>query len=280
MSASTTGRIATALLAMFATASCGDPERPATPGSTPASVTASTMTASGTTASGVGSGLPPSGDAGTGDAGTGHAGEAESTGPAGKLLCFGDSITQADWPGKIAPDEKWVTALGSKSTRITTVNAGRNGRTTAEGLIELPPVLDQHGDAAYVLFFLGVNDVKHADSRTVERATANMGKIVDLTRLRLPKAVIVILAPVDVTVDRLSTYFRDEAGMGPDTPHYMNALRLAYRTLAEKKGVQFIDLLHAVTPAFVEDGVHPNGKGQLQIAEAVWKGLVEISASR
>ena len=213
-----------------------------------------------------------------GDAGTGDAGEAESTGPMGKVLCFGDSITQADWPGKIAPAEKWVTALGSKSKRITTINAGRDGRTTAEGLTELPTVLDQHGDAAYVLFFLGVNDVKHADPRTVERATANMGKIVDLTRLRLPKAVIVILAPVDVTVDRLSTYFRDEAGMGPDTPHFMNALRLAYGTLAEKKGVRFIDLLHAVTPAFVEDGVHPNGKGQLQIAEAVWKGLVGISA--
>jgi hypothetical protein len=32
--------------------------------------------------------------------------------PQGKILCFGDSITQADWPGKIAPEERWVTQLG------------------------------------------------------------------------------------------------------------------------------------------------------------------------
>ena len=37
----------------------------------------------------------------------------------GKILCFGDSITQADWPGKIAPDERWVTQLGKKSPEIS-----------------------------------------------------------------------------------------------------------------------------------------------------------------
>lgn len=233
----------------------------ATPGPTAASTTSSTAPAASSAPAAPG------------------AAPAEAPGPAGKILCFGDSITQADWPGKIAPEERWVTALGARSPRITTVNAGRNGRTTAEGVAELPAVLTQHPDAAYVLFFLGVNDVKHASPGVVEKAVTHMGRMIELTREKLPKAEIVLLAPIDVSVERLTPYFRD-AGMGPDTPHYMSAMRTAYRTLAGKRGVRFIDLLHVVTPAHVEDGVHANGKGQLQIADAVWKGLTAAPATK
>jgi lysophospholipase L1-like esterase len=268
MSARTAGRIAANLLAVLATAACRDHEPPPLPA-------ASATVVAGPMGSAAGSGLPSTRAAAAADGG-----EAEPAGPTGKVLCFGDSITQADWPGKIAPEEKWVTRLGTKSKSITAVNAGRNGRTTAEGVTELPEALDEHADAAYVLFFLGVNDVKHARPGTVERATANMSKMIDLTRQRLPKTKIVLMAPVDVTVDKLTPYFRDEAGMGADTPHFMSAMRAAYKTLADKKGVHFVDLLHAVTPALIEDGVHPNGKGQVQIAEAVWNGLVAISALR
>jgi hypothetical protein len=34
-----------------------------------------------------------------------------------------------------------------------------------------------------------------------------------------------------------------------------------------------VNLLDAVAPADIEDGVHANGKGQGQIADAVWRGL-------
>src|SRR5688572_22604326 len=39
-------------------------------------------------------------------------------GPEGKILVFGDSITNADWDGHITPGDKWVTRLGAKSDRI------------------------------------------------------------------------------------------------------------------------------------------------------------------
>ncbi len=197
---------------------------------------------------------------------------APEPGPHGKILCFGDSITQADWPGKIAPDEKWVTQLGKKSDRITAVNAGRNGRTTAEGLAELGKALDDNPDSATVLFFLGVNDMKHGRTGVVDKATANLDKMVELTRKKLPAADIVITAPITVNVDRLTPYFKGEE-LGTDTVHYMKALAVAYESLARKKGARFINLLNVVTPANLEDGVHANGKGQGQIADAVWKGL-------
>ena len=54
----------------------------------------------------------------------------------------------------------------------------------------------------------------------VDKATANLGKMVDLTRQKLPKAAIVITAPITINVDRLTPYFKGEE-LGPDTVHYM-----------------------------------------------------------
>jgi hypothetical protein len=71
---------------------------------------------------------------------------------------------------------------------------------------------------------------------------------------------------------RLTPFFRAE-GLGPDTAHFMRALSVAYAELAKKKGTRFISLYRVVSPENLEDGVHANGKGQIQIADAVWKGL-------
>jgi lysophospholipase L1-like esterase len=189
----------------------------------------------------------------------------------GKLLCFGDSITQAEWAGKIAPEERWVTQLGKKSPDITVVNAGKNGRKTS-ALDELGQALDGNADAAMVLIFLGVNDMKHETVGVVEKATNNIGKMIDLTRAKLPKAEIVILAPINVNVEKLTPFFKAE-GLGPDTAHFMRGLSRAYAELAKKKGTRFISLFRVVSPENLEDGVHANGKGQIEIADAVWKGL-------
>ena len=191
----------------------------------------------------------------------------------GKILCFGDSITQAEWPGKIAPEERWVTQLGKKSAEIKAVNAGKNGRKTT-AIDELQKAIDANADAATVLLFLGVNDMKHETVGVVERATANLGKMVDLTREKLPKAEIVILAPIDVNVDKLTPFFKSE-GLGPDTAHFMRALAKAYESLAKKKGTRFINLYRAVSQENLEDGAHANRKAQIQIADAVWKGLTQ-----
>lgn len=215
---------------------------------------------------------PPADAGATGDAGiAGDAGAPAARALEGKVLCFGDSITQADWPGKIEPAERWVTQLGGKSAKITAVNAGRNGRTTTEGLAELPAALEANQDAAWVLIFLGVNDMKRASVGVVEKATTNMGKMVDLVRQKLPKAEVAILAPINVNPDKYTPFFKGE--LGPDTVPFMKALAVAYKSLAEKKKTRFVSLLDAVPPAEIEDGVHANGKGQIKIAEAVWKGL-------
>jgi len=197
-------------------------------------------------------------------------------GPAGKVLAFGDSITQADWRGQIAPDQKWVARLGAKSSRITTINAGKNGRTTG-AYRELKRAIEGAPDASMVILFHGVNDMKNPEPGVVARVASKMGAMIDLIKEKLPAAEIVLCAPIDINLDKLTPYFKDE-GLGPDTVHFMKALAVAYASLAKKKGVRFINLLHAVTPEHIEDGVHANGKGQIQIADAVWKGLLAPAA--
>jgi lysophospholipase L1-like esterase len=205
-----------------------------------------------------------------------RADEAASAAPAkrlhGKVVCFGDSITQADWAGVIAPEDRWVTQLGTKSADITVVNAGKNGRTTTSGLAELDAVLDASADAAVFVVFLGVNDMKHASVGVVEKATANMARILDGIREKVPAARIVLAAPIGINEAKLTPFFRGE-GLGPDTVHFMKALAVAYRSLAAKKHVDFVDLLDVVAPEDIPDGVHANGRGQRRIAEAVYLEL-------
>ncbi len=188
----------------------------------------------------------------------------------GKLLCFGDSITQAEWDGKIAPEERWVTQLGKKSPDITVVNAGKNGRKTS-ALDELGKALDGNADAAMVLIFLGVNDMKHETVGVVEKATNNIGKMIDLTRAKLPKAEIVILAPINVNVEKLTPFFKAEAwGRTPLTS--CAGSRGLTRSWRRRR-----DAVHQPLPR--GDAGEPRGRrarqreGQIQIADAVWKGL-------
>ncbi len=72
-----------------------------------------------------------------------------------QVVCFGDSITH----GAQVDGHSWVYFLSKDHPKIDFVNAGRNGRKTADKE-ELLPVLKKYPDANYYLFFLGVNDLK------------------------------------------------------------------------------------------------------------------------
>ena len=72
--------------------------------------------------------------------------------PAGEILCFGDSITHARGHG-------WVEMIGEKQGGVTMINAGRSGRKTGDK-DELAVPLSNNSDAGWVLFFLGVNDLR------------------------------------------------------------------------------------------------------------------------
>src|SRR5258708_36105467 len=121
------------------------------------------------------------------------------------------------------PEDRWVTQLGSRNADLTVVNEGKSGRTTSSGLADLDAVLDPNADAAVIVVLLGVNDMKHATAGAVERATANLARIVDRIRARIPTARVVLAAPIAINEANLTPSFR-RAGLGRDTLHFLREL--------------------------------------------------------
>jgi lysophospholipase L1-like esterase len=181
----------------------------------------------------------------------------------GKIICFGDSITAAK--------TGWVSLLARKNTALVVVNAGRPGRKTSDK-VQLLPILQANKDAAMVIIFLGVNDLKNADEAQIAGCVTNMEWMVGQIRATLGHPRIVILAPSNINLATLSAgnvkkQYNDKTQAG------LQELESRYRDLAQRLNTGFISLFHVVSPENYLDGLHPNQAGAQQIADAVWAGL-------
>jgi len=164
----------------------------------------------------------------------------QSDGIHGEVVCFGDSITH----GAHVNGQSWVYFLSNNHTKnVTFINAGRNGRKTSDKK-ELLPVLKKHPHADYFLIFLGVNDLKDGTSKMVDQCITNMQWMIN------------------------KIHESDK-----NTKRSLVELKNKYKKLAAKDHVKFLSLLHVVSKTNYVDGLHPDIKGQKQIARAVWKGM-------
>ena len=187
--------------------------------------------------------------------------------PSGKVLCFGDSITHAGGYG-------WVEMLGEQHDYLVTVNAGRSGRKTSDR-DELDPPLAANNDSDWVLFFLGVNDLKDGTPEMVGKCVENMEWMISRVRQKAPGARIVLMAPVDISLEGMNQINVDKK-YNKNTRDSLYLMEKEYAELAKRTGVEFISLLHAVTPEHFHDGLHPDRKGQQEIADAVWLGMNKL----
>ncbi|HEY9364725.1 MAG TPA: hypothetical protein VIQ00_15795, partial [Chitinophagaceae bacterium] len=89
------------------------------------------------------------------------------------------------------------------------------------------------------------------------------------------KAQIVILSPSDINLKTMNE-INIRKKYNENTKKSLAALEKKYKELAKKEKVGFISLLHAVSKLHYADGLHPNVKGQEEIARAVWKGLNKL----
>jgi lysophospholipase L1-like esterase len=189
----------------------------------------------------------------------------------GEIVCFGDSITH----GAMVDGKSWVWYLQQeKLDDVTFINEGRSGRKTAD-TVELPPVVEKYPHAAYYLIFLGVNDLKDGNETMVEHCVTNMKWMISRIRMTDPAARIVLLAPTDINTKIMSP-INVKKKYNENTRSSLAGLAKKYRVLAKREHTGFISLLHTVSPPNYADGLHPNGKGQQQIAAAVWKGLNKL----
>lgn len=185
----------------------------------------------------------------------------------GQVVCFGDSITH----GAQVDGHSWVYFLSKDHPKIDFVNAGRNGRKTADK-DELLPVLKQYPNANYYLFFLGVNDLKNGNDSMVNTCVANMEWMIDQVRKVNSKAQIIILSPSDINLETMNDLNRGKK-YNVNTKRSLYKLEKKYEDLSEAQHTGFISLLHVVSKPNYADGLHPDIAGQKEIAKAVWKGL-------
>jgi len=188
----------------------------------------------------------------------------------GQVVCFGDSITY----GALVDGKSWVHFLSKKHTGIDFINAGRSGRRTSDKK-ELLPVLEKYPNADYYLIFLGVNDLKDGSDSMVTNCVANMQWMIGEIKKTNDKAKIIILAPCDINLETMNEINVNKK-YNENTKQSLYKLEKRYHVLAKNEHVRFISLTHAVSKSNYVDGLHPNVKGQKQIANTVWKGLKKI----
>jgi len=188
----------------------------------------------------------------------------------GTVVCFGDSITH----GAKVNGHSWVYLLAKEHKSVNFINAGRNGRKTSDKK-ELLPVLNKYPDADYYIIFLGVNDLKNGNDSMVNQCVENMEWMINKIKDTDKKAKIVILAPTDINVNNMSQLNVNKK-YNENTKSSLVKLEMKYKELAKEDKIGFISLLKTVSPPNYVDGLHPDEKGQQQIADGVWKGLIKL----
>jgi len=184
-----------------------------------------------------------------------------------KILCFGDSNTYGYDPrsyfgGQYPAQHRWVDLLAQK-LGCKAANAGENGREIPRREGELQRfdlMLSNQKPLDLLLVMLGGNDLLQGNS--VETVAQRME--VFLSRIPLEKSQIVLIGPPRM---KPGAWITDDRLLEDCV-----RLNAAYRTVAEKLGVRFVD----ATDWDIEvtfDGVHYLEKGHQTFAENLYLAL-------
>ncbi len=182
------------------------------------------------------------------------------------VLFLGTSLTAAygldpeqGFPARI--QEK----IDSAGLPYEAVNAGLSGETSAGARNRIGWLLEQPFDV--LVLETGANDMLRG--APVDSLATNLQAIIDTVRRRRPDAAVVL------------------AGMFA-TPNlgqaYTSRFDALYPEVARRNGLPLIPFLLdgvAGRPDFnLPDGVHPNARGQRQVAETVWRTLEPVLRER
>ena len=184
-----------------------------------------------------------------------------------KILCFGDSNTYGYDPrsyfgGQYPAQHRWVDLLAQK-LNCTAVNAGENGREIPRREGELQRfdlMLSNQKPLDLLLVMLGGNDLLQGNS--VETVAQRME--VFLSRIPLEKSQIVLIGPPRI---KPGAWITDDRLLEDCV-----RLNAAYRTVAEKLGVRFVDATGWDIDV-TYDGVHYSEKGHQTFAEQLFLSL-------
>jgi acyl-CoA thioesterase-1 len=178
-----------------------------------------------------------------------------------KLLILGDSISAGYG---IKESENWVKLLedsvNSSSSQLKIINSSISGDTTIGGLSRIENDLITH-KPNYVLVELGGNDALRG--YPIEKIKSNLLKIID--------------ASFAAEANPIIMQIRIPPNYGKN---YIAAFESIYSEIAEEKNIPLLTFLLekvALDKTLMQpDGIHPNQKAQIIIANQVEKELLSI----
>ena len=178
-----------------------------------------------------------------------------------KLLILGDSISAGYG---IKESENWVQLLedsvNSSSSQLKIINSSISGDTTIGGLSRIENDLITH-KPNYVLVELGGNDALRG--YPIEKIKSNLLKIID--------------ASFAAEANPIIMQIRIPPNYGKN---YVTAFESIYSEIAEEKNIPLLTFLLekvALDKTLMQpDGIHPNQKAQIIIANQVENELMSI----
>ncbi len=175
------------------------------------------------------------------------------------ILFYGDSLTAGYG---LDEDDSFPSLIEDKIDSLelnyTVVNAGLSGETTSGGLKRIDWVMKQKVD----IFFLelGANDMLRG--LPLEETRKNLSEIISIVKAKNPNIKIALCemwAPPNMGEKYTTEFIK------------------IYKDLASPPDIQFVPfLLDGVAGhknLLLPDGLHPNTKGQVIVAENIWRTL-------
>ena len=178
-----------------------------------------------------------------------------------KLLILGDSISAGFG---LKESENWVQILedsvNSSGLQLKIINSSISGDTTIGGLSRIENDLASH-EPNYVLVELGGNDALRG--YPIDKIKNNLSKIIDAT--------------FQAEAYPMIMQIRIPPNYGKN---YVTAFESIYSEIAEEKNIPLLTFLLekvALNKSLMQpDGIHPNQKAQIIIANQVEKELLRI----
>lgn len=190
------------------------------------------------------------------------------------ILCAGDSITAASYPGYLQE------LLARDGLLVQVINAGVKGDNTAEYInyLEKSRIVERT-DPSWILLQLGTNDLRidnHAT--TTEQFRTNLESILDrIGRHRSqdgssPRVILATIPPIPVEIRwrfNVGSRVRVETEINP-----------AIRDIASRRGLLLADnhSLFATRPSLLPD-IHPSEEGYRVLAEAWYRIIAPMVSS-
>jgi lysophospholipase L1-like esterase len=184
-----------------------------------------------------------------------------------KLLCLGDSLTQAYG---VEESKCWVSLL-SISTDFPCINAGISGDTTTGMLSRLENLIKSH-NPSHLIITGGTNDISF--NVPINFILSNIHTIT--RHCKYHDIIPIIGIPLSIYNEGFELD-ENQCITNPTFVEHMNNYQNELREFASINDFNFIDFgLYTNKDHLMIDGVHPNEKGHQKMMEIVYKKLINL----